>query len=1147
MSGLLSRYGYHLVVATFASLVYLNSLPNEFAFDDLFAITRNKDVTDPSVPLKDLLHHDFWGQEVSKRDSHKSYRPVTVLSFRLNDRLASRQAAKDGQGVHPHPWGFHVVNILLHALASALFYQLARKILVPSHAATRQGGPHGAAWSRWSRHVALAAGLLFAVHPVHTEAVTGIVGRAEMLSSCFFISSLLMYIKSVDQDDGRMEWVFLLASVVSAFLGSLAKETAITVLGALIVYDIVQPRPHRDAVDAGAAADDDVSSDGDEDGGARLLSSDRRSGGDKDKLSDDEDKGEQEGKGGMQADAATPGKIARSKGVASGATSVGRELTLSTVRQRKGGAVAAGAVTPQGLQGRQAAQGSDDEDDERIAEVMSRAQKRTIRLGAVLATVMLLMVIRRMVTGNDFVVTIFRKVENPLAYQPSWFRTALGVVQLHALYFGLLLFPHPLSADWSFECIPLIESVSDVRILGPILLYAAAIMVAVKAQLHRWDTAGGPWWCARMAAPDINRAIFFQVVALLGGPFLPSSNILFFVGTYIGERLLYLPSTGFCMLLATLLFHLLAPATPPDGDATVRIKGAKGSSGASKKAAIDGGKDKGASVAGQVSTAWAWRVVAVIVFAFSWRTWTRNVDWLNEATLFESAMNVCPRSAKVLLNSGILARTRGDWESCLEHMRKAKEVEPGYCDPDYWIGLTHINQAQAGVGKEDETAVFAAGIGNLTLGIRCLHTVAESMRVLHQLFKFLHDKDPTNGEHMDRFGSLFEDLGLVDEACHHWNMAAETYNRAGNRYAAQELVHRCKKLRLHPPPKRFKELDGAFKDKASPSHSPGRGPPRGAHPSLLSRSLNDLIPGDNRGGQGDADPLGAGTRSGPSGGVDDEKGCSEEFDKIAGEIAAAERHGMVPGVSPIPPSLRARLYFFLANWNETCSRITPYFYTLTVNAMQKLDSEDPWLHRAWAEAIVAALNVDGLGTTVKQAVTHMKVAGMILTSLGKRMLEQTLVHRIPWVSADLPFRHDEKHYAVDIVTGQKLSAESVFLAAESTLARAEEFNMLIPDDSSLSESCQLRLFRGHAMLVVAHHLSALSPQGLGGRNKGGSLMARAQLAGQQAVRLFESILPGGGGVAGDDLLAQLGPCPMEVQMVASKLAQSLGGSNRMQS
>lgn len=62
------------------SLCFVNSYDGDFVFDDTEAIINNNDVRDS--PLWDIFQNDFWGTKLSHRQSHKSYRPLTILSFR---------------------------------------------------------------------------------------------------------------------------------------------------------------------------------------------------------------------------------------------------------------------------------------------------------------------------------------------------------------------------------------------------------------------------------------------------------------------------------------------------------------------------------------------------------------------------------------------------------------------------------------------------------------------------------------------------------------------------------------------------------------------------------------------------------------------------------------------------------------------------------------------------------------------------------------------------------------------------------------------------------------------------------------------------------------------------------------------------------
>ena len=141
-----------------------------------------------------------------KEQSHKSYRPITVLTFRLNYLVHELQ-----------PLGYHLVNVILHAAVTLLYHQLCNKLL--------------------SALPAAGAALLFAVHPVHTEAVTGVVGRAELLASVFFLLVFLHYGKMTRQS-GSIRWRSMMMVCMLVSLAMLSKEQGITVIAVCVVHDV---------------------------------------------------------------------------------------------------------------------------------------------------------------------------------------------------------------------------------------------------------------------------------------------------------------------------------------------------------------------------------------------------------------------------------------------------------------------------------------------------------------------------------------------------------------------------------------------------------------------------------------------------------------------------------------------------------------------------------------------------------------------------------------------------------------------------------------------------------------------------------------------------------------------------------------------
>ncbi|KAK3233317.1 hypothetical protein CYMTET_56366 [Cymbomonas tetramitiformis] len=198
--------------ALVAVACYTNSLSGEFVFDDLRAITGNPDVL-PSTPISNLLINDWWGRSLFSMDSHKSFRPLSVLSFRLNYLFGQL-----------HPIGYHIANVALHAIASAQVVHVTRRIV-------------------GFEPVACAiAGLLFAVHPVHVEAVASVVGRAEVLCACLFFAAFLSFCRCVDvgcqHAGGGASAAYLGLTLTFVAAATLAKETGITAVALCFVYDM---------------------------------------------------------------------------------------------------------------------------------------------------------------------------------------------------------------------------------------------------------------------------------------------------------------------------------------------------------------------------------------------------------------------------------------------------------------------------------------------------------------------------------------------------------------------------------------------------------------------------------------------------------------------------------------------------------------------------------------------------------------------------------------------------------------------------------------------------------------------------------------------------------------------------------------------
>lgn len=190
------RYYIGLLLAAVV-LVYGNSLRNAFTMDDDLYITTNSQVTAPT------LRAIFAPNKPSNL-----FRPVTFATFAVN------WAAAPGR-----PFAFHVVNLLLHAGVTCLLYLVLQNLL---------------AWSPRGKAVAFAAALLFAVHPIHTEAVSSIVGRSELLAAGFLFAAWLLHLQ--DREIGA-----LICFVVAL----LSKESAVAFLPLVLLGDYARGNSNR--------------------------------------------------------------------------------------------------------------------------------------------------------------------------------------------------------------------------------------------------------------------------------------------------------------------------------------------------------------------------------------------------------------------------------------------------------------------------------------------------------------------------------------------------------------------------------------------------------------------------------------------------------------------------------------------------------------------------------------------------------------------------------------------------------------------------------------------------------------------------------------------------------------------------------------
>jgi len=188
-----------------AVLAYSNSFRAGFTLDNDYIILGNSRVhaaTSENIGL--ILEHTYWWPKMEV----DLYRPVTTLSYLFNYAVLENR---------DNPFGYHLINLLLHCINVLLVYVLARRLT------------HG----EW---LAELIAMAWAVHPVLTESVTNMVGRADLLAGSAILGGFLLYLNSTETR-GLTRIGYLAGLCTVTTIGVFSKENAVALLGVVILYE----------------------------------------------------------------------------------------------------------------------------------------------------------------------------------------------------------------------------------------------------------------------------------------------------------------------------------------------------------------------------------------------------------------------------------------------------------------------------------------------------------------------------------------------------------------------------------------------------------------------------------------------------------------------------------------------------------------------------------------------------------------------------------------------------------------------------------------------------------------------------------------------------------------------------------------------
>ncbi|XP_026752194.2 protein O-mannosyl-transferase TMTC2 [Galleria mellonella] len=755
--------------ALLAFLLYYNTLDAGFVYDDRRAILSNPDVIG-HTPIEALFENDFWGTPLADPGSHGSYRPLCVATYRLNYAFTGFK-----------PWSYHFFNIILHCIATALVVTVARRLL-PSYC-IRVG--------------TAVAGLTFAAHPIHTEAVAGIVGRADLAACNLFLLSFLLYSEHIRlrEDRYRGQCRHISNNNVNHQQISTSDQFRLSCHG--LVQHIMMN--FRRLLKAGKA------------GPLKVLNA---------------------------CDIKTETvrlKCQNSDSVSEDTCEIFQWLTLAgtllfatagTLCKEPAIMVLPLCIFYDFLKG------------PRQEESYSKNRWRSICLLGTGGIALLYWRLR--IAGAP---SPFAAADNPASRDPSMLTRIYTFSYLPVFNFFLLLYPFHLSFDWSMESIPRISSIFDTRNVSTIIFYLVMSKVTWKAIVnefkkcqdkplkevkyykkqnckirHKWNynskqynkgqdcverksyytphkenvsskkllcpctgckhsltdehtsacravnnnntmmhnsSCVCPIANIKYKTPNIAQRHIYRspqvamlmFMAFMVLPFVPATNVLFYVGFVVAERVLYIPSVGFCLLLGL------------------------GSGALTRHWNRNETRSRMFMLA-----------LLIVLSAMCGNTMRRNLDWRDEESLFRSALYINPPKAYGNLGSVLTAQGRtAEAEVAFE---KALKHRPNMADVHYNLGILLQNQRRYGEAiKSFERAIYfrpsmALAYVNLGTSLMADGRLAEAASALRAGSRAEGVRVRDRREHEAARVSALVQLAALHSQRGHWHKALSAYKEA---------------------------------------------------------------------------------------------------------------------------------------------------------------------------------------------------------------------------------------------------------------------------------------------------------------------------------------------------------------------------------
>lgn len=319
-------------------------------------------------------------------------------------------------------------------------------------------------------------------------------------------------------------------------------------------------------------------------------------------------------------------------------------------------------------------------------------------------------------------------INNALAGANGFMARLAGAIAILGFYLRLLVIPHPLSYDYSFNQLP-VATWSSMETIVSVVIWIALIAFAV-------------WGFFRKQLSSYAISFFVVSIALV-------ANILTLVGATAAERFLFTPSLGFCIVLGVLGFQLFRRIPEPW---VKRL---------------------------------AWGATTLVLVLYSAKTITRNRVWHDQLSLFSSGLETAPNSARVHNNYASAVRDHANkgnlsdrarlLPQAIASFRRAVEIHPEYADAWNNLGAAYSMVGDKANAKTafQEAIKQDSKLENALINLGFLHYEQGSVDQAEPLLQRAVELYPNSAEALGGMGMIFHRRGDLQKALQYYERSVE--------------------------------------------------------------------------------------------------------------------------------------------------------------------------------------------------------------------------------------------------------------------------------------------------------------------------------------------------------------------------------------